>query len=478
MDVPLHLGKYEITNELGKGAMGVVYKGFDPHILRAVAIKTIRKDLVTSDVENILARFEHEARAAGRLSHPGIVAVYEYGEDGDIAYIVMEYVEGHDLSEYFARGIKFSSDDTVSIMVQLLDALGHAHEQGVVHRDIKPANIILTSAGRLKVTDFGIAHIYSSELTQVGMIMGTPSYMAPEQFQGAAIDGRCDLYSVGVLLFQLLTGQKPFQGSYEQMAYSACHSPAPLPSSVVPNQLSEQFDNIVAKALAKKPDDRFASAQLFKDALLAAFTSPVAATVSEETRIIDARAASPLSSQTQPKTVLTGSGSTDKSLPPPGWDQSVLKTVEQQLAVFVGPFARIMIKKAATSTTDLDVLYTKLAGELENVEERKAFLNARVPLNHGSSGTTHTQSGTLATHVEQSGEVKVASGEIAQEMLDQAVHDLTPFLGPIAKVVVKRAAARSTSLQQLYLMLADSLTDGNDRERFLKSAGVKELGGQ
>lgn len=234
MDKPIRLGKYEILDTLGKGAMGVVYKGFDPHIHRPVALKTIRLDLLDDDVENIFARFENEAKAAGRLSHPGIVAVYEYGEEGSVAYIVMEYVEGYTLGEYFSRQIQFSLEDSISILVQLLDAIGHAHEQGVVHRDIKPSNIILTQAGRLKVTDFGIAHIQSSELTQVGMIMGTPYYMAPEQYLGVRVDGRADLYAAGVLLFYLLTGQKPFDGSREQLSYSVCNMPAPRPSIVAP----------------------------------------------------------------------------------------------------------------------------------------------------------------------------------------------------------------------------------------------------
>ena len=471
MDRPSHLGKYKITDELGKGAMGVVYKGFDPHILRSVAIKTIRKDQVTSDVENILTRFKHEARAGGRLTHPGIVAVYEYGDEGDIAYIVMEYVEGYDLSEYFARGTQFCPDDIVSIMVQLLDALGHAHGQGVIHRDIKPANIILTNSGRIKLTDFGIAHIYSSELTQVGMIMGTPSYMAPEQFQGAVVDRRCDLYSSGVLLFQLLTGKKPFQGPYEQMAYSVCHTQAPLPSSVIASQLALQFDSIVEKALEKNPEDRFASAQAFKVALMAAFSAPIAETVSEKTRIFYVTPESPSSSQGQPKSLLSGSGSSNRSLPPAGWDATLLKSIERQLATFVGPLAHIMVKKVATVTTDLNVLYAKLADELEIAEERKAFLDARMSLNTQASGTSHSSFAISHLHGELSEPVHIASGEISQEMIDKAVHDLAPFLGPIAKVVVKRTAAESTSLQQLYLILSDNLTDGNDRERFLKSVG-------
>jgi serine/threonine-protein kinase len=175
------LGKYAVTEVLGKGAMGVVYKAFDPNIRRAVAIKTIRKELIDDDrAHTMLARFKNEAQAAGRLSHPGIVGVYDYGEEGELAYIAMEYVEGNSLREYFNRNTRFEDRDVVSIMAQLLEALAYAHEQGVYHRDIKPANIIIMTSGKLKIADFGIARIDSSNLTQIGAIMGTPGYMAPE----------------------------------------------------------------------------------------------------------------------------------------------------------------------------------------------------------------------------------------------------------------------------------------------------------
>ena len=198
------LGKYEITEVLGKGAMGIVYKAFDPNIRRTVAIKTIRKELIDDDhAGQMIARFRNEAQAAGRLSHPGIVAVYDYGEDDALSYIAMEYVQGNPLREYFNRKTQFAERDIVSIMVQLLDALAYSHEQGVVHRDIKPANLIVMTNGKLKVADFGIARIDSSSLTQIGSVMGTPGYMAPEQYAGDSIDWRADIFSAGVVLYPL-----------------------------------------------------------------------------------------------------------------------------------------------------------------------------------------------------------------------------------------------------------------------------------
>lgn len=478
MDTPTRLGKYKILDMLGKGAMGVVYKGFDPHILRPVALKTIRLDLLSSDVEDIFARFENEAKASGRLSHPGIVAIYEYGEEDSVAYIAMEYVEGHTLGEYFSRGTQFSLEDTISILVQLLDAIGHAHEQGVVHRDIKPGNIILNQAGRLKVTDFGIAHIQSSELTQVGMIMGTPYYMAPEQYRGVRIDGRADIYSTGVLLFYLLTGKKPFEGSREQLAYSVCNVPAPLPSIIAPGRAPARFDGVVEKALAKNPDDRYPTAYAFKEALMAAYAAPVAAVVSEETRIIDSGQARATNEQPTPKADFASSYLGSDSAPPTGWDLALLKNVEQQLAVFVGPFARLMVKKAAKATTDLESLYSRLADEIENTEERRKFLRSRTQT---GSGRTMTLLDKAPKSPEISGRSTDVQGTMAStdeaispEAIEEAARLLATFMGPIAKVLAKRAASQGTTRRQFYAKLAENLPDGNERDRFLRmiSSGI------
>jgi serine/threonine-protein kinase len=472
MDKPARLGKYKILDMLGKGAMGVVYKGFDPHIHRPVALKTIRLDRLSDDAENIFARFENEAKAAGRLSHPGIVAVYEYGEEGNVAYIAMEYVEGYTLGEYFSRHTQFSLEDTISILVQLLDAIGHAHEQGVVHRDIKPNNIILTPTGRIKVTDFGIAHIPSSELTEVGMIMGTPYYMAPEQYQGVRVDGRADLYSAGVLLFFLLTGKKPFDGSREQLAYSVCNMPARRPSVVAPESAPPRFDVVVETALAKKPEERYPTAHAFKEALMAAYSAPVAAVVSEETRIIDS---GPGLSANEPPTPKIDTGSSSpgsESAPPTGWDPGLLKKVEQQLAVFVGPLARLMVKKAAKSVTDLESLYSRLADELEDTEERGKFLRNHKQTGSGRTmtpvGKTPSRSGISGKPADEPGAMPSADERISSETIEEAARLLAAFLGPIAKVLARRAASQCTTRQQFFSKLAENLTDRDERNRFLR----------
>jgi len=188
--------------------MGIVYEGFDPFIERTVAIKTIQKSMIDkSEAEEILSRFRREAQAAGRLTHPNIVSVYEYGEDGDVVFIAMEYIVGIELKEHFEKTIRFQIKDSAKIMAQLLDALEYSHTHGVVHRDIKPSNILITKDGQVKIADFGIAKIESSELTQAGSVLGTPAYMSPEQFMGVAADRRSDIYSAGVILYQFLTGE-------------------------------------------------------------------------------------------------------------------------------------------------------------------------------------------------------------------------------------------------------------------------------
>ena len=282
-EMPKKLGKYEIRRELGKGAMGVVYEGWDAGIGRRVALKTVRRDqLEGGEAEELLSRFKREAQAAGRLNHPNVVSVYEYGEDGGgdgdsgTAFIAMEYIEGRELKDYFDKDERFPLPVIVSLMTQLLDALGHAHAAGIVHRDIKPANIFLVDGGsRVKVGDFGIARLESSNLTQAGSVLGTPAYMSPEQFMGQTVDGRSDLFSAGVILYQFLTGEKPFTGQLTTIMHKVLKE-EPIAPSELNVQVPASFDALVRKALAKRPDERFQNAQAFAAALQSVLQAPAA----------------------------------------------------------------------------------------------------------------------------------------------------------------------------------------------------------
>ncbi len=283
------LGKYLIRRELGKGAMGVVYEGFDPVIERVVAIKTILPQQLSPDeAQGVLARFKREAQAAGRLNHPHIVGIYDYGEviaeddhtmvagpasqsadEKRVAYIAMEFVKGRELRDYFEANERFALSEVQRIMGEMLGALAHAHANGVVHRDMKPANLIVLDDGTVKVADFGIARVEKSELTQAGTVMGTPSYMSPEQFMGQTVDGRSDLFSCGVILYQFLTGEKPFTGNTTTIMYKVLRE-EPLAPSMLNVALPAAFDGVVRKAMAKNPDERYQTAQEFSEAIKAA----------------------------------------------------------------------------------------------------------------------------------------------------------------------------------------------------------------
>ncbi len=269
--MPETLGKYDLLHVLGKGATGIVYEGFDPIIGRRLAIKTVQiPDVEDLEAQEKLARFRREAQAAGRLGHPNIVGVFDYGETPELAYIVMEFVDGTTLKHVLDGNERFELAEVVRIMRGLLAGLQYSHQRGVIHRDIKPANVMLTTSGEVKIADFGIARIESSSMTQAGTLMGTPSYMSPEQFMGQTVDVRTDIYSAGVMLYQLLTGEKPFDGGLTAIMHKVLSS-EPLPPSVLSVTVPHAFDDVVQKAMAKRPVQRFASADEFARALQAAF---------------------------------------------------------------------------------------------------------------------------------------------------------------------------------------------------------------
>ena len=254
------IGRYEILGELGHGAMGIVYKGRDPLIDRLVAIKTIRFDRLyeEKDIQGLKNRFFKEAQAAGKLTHPNIVTIFDVGEDRGLSYMAMEYVEGDALSKFCSPEHLLQVEEVLEIIAQAAEALDSAHKRSIVHRDIKPANLMRTSEGQIKVMDFGIAKLPTSTLTQDGSVLGTPAYMSPEQIQGKDLDGRSDLFSLGSIFYELLTGMKFFSGgNFSAMSHKIIHEnppPASRQNSLVP----QAVDEILKKALAKNRNDRYA----------------------------------------------------------------------------------------------------------------------------------------------------------------------------------------------------------------------------
>ena len=254
------LGRYQVEKELGKGAMGVVYAGKDPKIGRVVAIKTmaLSAEFEADELADAKERFFREAETAGRLNHPNIVTIFDAGEEHDLCYIAMEFLKGKDLVAHTKQPNLLPPDKVLSIVERVADALGYAHSMGIVHRDIKPANIMYEAESDTpKVTDFGIARITDSSKTKTGMVLGTPSYMSPEQLAGKKIDGRSDLFSLGVTLYQMLCGKLPFEGeSMTQLMFAIANSPHPPIRQYNP-ALPEWMDLLIEKALAKDADKRF-----------------------------------------------------------------------------------------------------------------------------------------------------------------------------------------------------------------------------
>jgi len=259
-----NLGRYEVLGELGQGAMGVVYKAKDPLIDRVVAIKTINLSLAMDEKEEYEGRFYQEAKAAGRLNHPNIVTIYDVGKSGDVAYIAMELLEGRELRDIMNEGALLPIDQVLNIVAQVAQGLAYAHEYGIVHRDVKPSNIMVIRDGHVKITDFGIARMASSSVrTQTGMVLGSPKYMSPEQVMGKSIDQRSDIFSLGVMLYEMLTGQAPFDGeNVNAIMYQTLNAVPPPPNMTNP-AIPEMVNFIVAKALAKKVEDRYQNAKDF-----------------------------------------------------------------------------------------------------------------------------------------------------------------------------------------------------------------------
>ncbi len=470
--IPDRIGKYTISEVLGRGSMGTVYKAFDPHIHRPVAIKTIHRELLgdSTAADSMAARFRNEAKAVGRIAHPGVVAIYDFGEDGDVTFIAMEYVDGRTLDDILAVPQMLSESNVLAVMDQLLDALSVAHAQGVWHRDIKPANLIVTKAGQVKLTDFGIARLEDANLTQVSSMIGTPAYMAPEQFTGESIDHRADLFACGVLLYRMLTGRRAFTGATEQVMYKILHEEPPAPSVVTNGVRPVAFDAVVARAIAKKPADRYPDAQAMRAALQAisrgaAEVSPQATVIvpiprdgeqRTTTSAVSPSVASPTAT-TPPATrdpALT-SGASATSLAT-GWDPAELQRLERALATHVGPMARVMIRDAARSHGDATSLATAVGRHIPDEHKRQQFIDQA----RGSSQVTPVGSpmasgarplGSHATPLPQAAPPAQSGEALTEDFKAHVLQVVTRKMGPIARVIVKRAAEAAGGSQERFV---------------------------
>jgi serine/threonine-protein kinase len=436
---PKTIGKYSIARPLGKGAMGMVYEGFDPVIERKVAIKTILGDyLDAAEMDDAVARFKREAQAGGRLQHPNIVGVYEYGGDGAMAFIVMEYVEGQELKRLLAEGRRFELIDVFEIMKQLLAALDYSHKQGVVHRDIKPANLMVLPGMRVKVMDFGIARLESSNLTQTGTAIGTPTHMSPEQLMGHTADGRSDLWGCGVILYELLTGVSPFLAETPAtVMHKVLQSQPPKPSSVSPS-LPPAFDAVIARALAKRADDRFQNAREFQAALVQALQGKAVSTASSLKRTGAAPAAKP---------ALTIS-------------PEALAEIERSLSRHVGPLAAVLVRRSQAEAGSVEDFFKALSEHVPEGDEQKAFMK-KMSAVKASVATQPLAAAPAAA--------KATRQHFTPEMLALVEKSLASYVGPLARVLIKDAAGKSGNIKELYAQLAAHIDSEEERRDFLAS---------
>ena len=348
------LGRYDLIRVLGKGAMGLVYEGRDPNLDRRVAIKTIRvENLSDEDAAEYEVRFRTEAHSAARLQHPNIVSVYDSDRDLDIAYLVMEFIQGQDLKYHLDKGDVYTLEQTLGIMRDLLSALDYAHQQSIVHRDIKPANLLIEASGRVKLTDFGVARIQNSgEATRTqGTMVGTLKYMSPEQIQGHPVDARADLFAAGIVLHQLLTGQRPFDGESDFAVIQQIVSHDPVAPSAVNSKLPPALDAVLARALAKSRHQRYATANEFSDALQEASKQATDPTVTPASHLRDKR-----SSSTWTATLRAG--------------ESLLSTQPgNSLTTHTG-----MNSSVSTVTQELELVYWKDIRDSVDAEDIKVFL--------------------------------------------------------------------------------------------------------
>ena len=455
--VPQRIGRYVVESLVGAGGMGRVYKAHDPDIRRTVAVKLISTSLMSSaDCADYIRRFRREAEAAARCAHPNIVAIYDFALHEGQPFLAMEFVHGMSLRQRLDEESAMAVPDAIHVMVQVLDALGSAHQQGVIHQDIKPANILLTLQMRAKVADFGISRFVNTDVTNVSSSMGTPNYMSPEQCRGAGIDHRSDLFSVGATLFEMLAGERAFPGqTLTEVSHRIVNERLPLLPSAV-RSAAPRLQFVLERAMGKQPDDRFDTGAEMADALRQILVSGRSFPEAEvETRVSSLGAASPPAAPTAVAPTGPASAGPPSSGASPGpVDSATLQDLEQKLAGYVGPIARVMVRTMAARSASLADLCSSLADSVPEGSERERFRRDIAPLMRMKVVTTRTGERSLQP--------------VTEAELERAQAVLTQWIGPIARILVRRAARDAVSVDALWQALANHIDSPAERTQFLQ----------
>ena len=429
---PRYIGKYRIDGLLGQGAMGLVYLGYDPDIEREVAIKTVHAHLIDeTDRDGWLARFAREAKAAGRCLHQNLVTIFDYLQKGGAPYIVMERVESRTLEDRMKTGPSLQLAEIRSVIIQLFSGLEAIHAAGIVHRDLKPANVMLTDDGTVKLTDFGVARIQAMEATGAAMI-GTPSYMAPEQFLGQPVDARADVFAAGAILYEMVTGEKPYRGANIPALMDKIRAGDTTPPSALAQGLPPAMDGVILTAISPDLDQRFASIQAFRAALLHAFGAEVTIEDSQIQRVAPPSKAQQMPSETMLRRM----------------SPETMAKVEAQLVARMGPIGRVLMKRAASATSDVHRMLDMLLADVQQAEGDELRDSILREITASLGGGTEI---------------------FPAEVLGDLTQKLTPFVGPIAKTLVKREARKSKSIEELRDRLSLLITNVGERKDFLKT---------
>jgi eukaryotic-like serine/threonine-protein kinase len=448
VEIGTTVSRYRIEQWLASGAIGEVYRAYDPLIGRPVALKIIRRELIGgSGAEQWLERFKREARAAGQRFHPNIVTMLDCGDESGLPFLVMEFVDGPSLAGLLKTSGPLPPERATAIVAQVLSGLGLAHESGIIHRDIKPSNILVPANGPVKIADFGIARTDSSDLTVVGDVLGTPAYVAPEQLRGEPVDNRSDLFAVAVVLFEALTGVKPFRAKTLAESISLIESRGPEDICALNPLVPRALKQVIDRALAFDPARRFASASEFSQAI-------AGATALAPTDTCGGRAAA----------TPHPSGAAEVA-ERRVWDAALLHRLERELATLVGPLASLAVRESSRATSDVGTLLESLAHYIDNERDRRQFLQT----GKGLTAWMPDQTGSSPSIRSTGGATPPAAGSASLPPLAEIEESLTRIIGPIAKIVVKEHLRNFATLPQLYQALAADIPSERDRAAFLES---------